>query len=253
MREAKGVIPPDETSRDGGERRHSCALTRRSRPTTLDTPSKTRYNQPIKRLVDRDGDQDMTQRKAEREDQLLQTATRLFREQGYHNTSMQDLADALGLQKGSLYYYIESKEELLRRLLERATSFLAIRIDEIYATDLPPAEKLRRALENHAVAMMEHLDLVSVYLQEYRNLPPKRLQEALAVRKHYEQVLMQILEDGIASGDFRPVDVKMAVFGLLGMVNWTHQWFSPEGPFPSQEVAAVLSDLALQGLVKRET
>ncbi len=195
----------------------------------------------------------MTQRKAEREDQLIETATRLFNEKGYHNTSMQDLADALGMQKGSLYYYIESKEELLRRLLKRATSFLTSQIDEIYASDLPPAEKLRWALEHHAAMMMDHLDLVAVYLQEYRNLPPERLEEALAVRKHYEQVLMQIINDGITAGDFRPTNVKMAVFGFLGMVNWTHQWFSPDGPFTSQEIAATLSDLALHGLVRRGT
>jgi AcrR family transcriptional regulator len=191
----------------------------------------------------------MTRRRAAREDQLLETATRLFKKQGYHNTSMQDLADALGMQKGSLYYYIDSKEELLRRLLAQATSVLAFQIDEIYAADLPPTEKLRWALENHAVTMMEHLDLVTVYLQEYRNLPPGRLEKALAVRKHYEQVLMQILEDGIASGDFRPFDVKMAAFGLLGMLNWTSEWFSPDGPRSSSEVAAILADLALHGLV----
>lgn len=191
------------------------------------------------------------QRKAEREDQLLETATRLFKEKGYHNTSMQDLADALGLQKGSLYYYIESKDQLLRKLLERASSFLAFQIDEIYAADLPPAQKLTWAMENHATTMMEHLDLVAVYLQEYRNLPPKRLEEALAVRKHYEQILTQILEDGIATGDFRPVDVKMAIFGILGMLNWTHQWFSPDGQLSSQQVAATLSDLALYGLATR--
>jgi len=99
---------------------------------------------------------------------------------------------------------------------------------------------------------MEHLDLVTVYLQEYRNLPPGRLEKALAVRKHYEQVLMQILEDGIASGDFRPVDVKMAAFGLLGMLNWTAEWFSPGGPRSSAEVAAILADLALHGLVVQD-
>lgn len=194
----------------------------------------------------------MTQRKAAREDQLFEMATRLFKEKGYHNTSMQDLADALGMQKGSLYYYIDSKQELLRRLLEHVTSFLVAQIDEIYASGLPPADKLRWALENHGVTMMEHLDLVSVYLYEYRNLPLQRLEEVLAVRKHYERVLMQILEDGITAGSFRPVNVKMAVFGLLGMLNWTHQWFSPEGQFSAREIAATLADLALHGLVKSE-
>lgn len=194
----------------------------------------------------------MTQRRAEREDQLLEAALHLFKEKGYHNTSMQDLADALDMQKGSLYYYIDSKEELLRHLLERATSFLTLQIDEIYASDLAPAEKLRWALTNHGETMMEHLDLVAVYLQEYRNLPPERLREALAVRKHYEQVLMQIVEDGIACGNFRPVNVKMAVFGVLGMLNWTPEWFSPAGEFSAREVSAMLADLALCGLVVRE-
>ena len=83
----------------------------------------------------------MSRRRAEREDQLLESATRLFKEKGYHNTSMQDLADALDLQKGSLYYYIDSKEELLRRLLVGATSFLAAQVDDIYAADLPPPKK----------------------------------------------------------------------------------------------------------------
>ncbi len=187
-----------------------------------------------------------------REDELLEAATRLFKEKGYHSTSMQDLADALGVQKGSLYYYIDSKDELLRRLLERASLFLGHRIDEIYAAALTPSDKLRLALENHAETMMNQVDLVTVYLNEYRNLPADRLQEALAVRKHYEKVLMQILQDGVACGQFRPVNVKMTVFGLLGMLNWTHQWFSPEGEFSAQQVAGFLADLALNGLLDRE-
>jgi hypothetical protein len=96
---------------------------------------------------------------------------------------------------------------------------------------------------------MEHLDLVSVYLREYRTLPPERLREVLSLRRHYEEILMRILEEGIASGDFRPVNGKMAMLGFLGMLNWTHQWFSPQGPLSAQEVAAILVDLALRGVV----
>ncbi|MCJ7662599.1 MAG: TetR/AcrR family transcriptional regulator [Anaerolineales bacterium] len=193
----------------------------------------------------------MTHGKESRADQLLETATLLFKEKGYHNTSMQDLADALGLQKGSLYYYIDSKEELLRELLEQATSILGARIDEIYAAHLSASEKLRRALENHGQAIMDNLNLVTVYLQEYRSLPPERLEEVLAAREHYEERLMQILQDGITSGEFNPVDVKMTVFGFLGMLNWTHQWFSPEGELTSEEIAAILADLALQAVSKK--
>ena len=106
-------------------------------------------------------------------------------------------------------------------------------------------------LENHGQTMMDHLYLVTIYLQEYRSLPPERLNEVLATRKHYEQRLMQILEDGISSGDFRPVNVKMTVFGFLGMLNWTHQWFSPDGEFSSEQIAAILSDLALHAVSQK--
>ena len=195
----------------------------------------------------------MAQRKAAREEELLQAATRLFKEKGYRTTSMRDLANALGVQKASLYYYLKSKEDLLRRLLEHAFSIVQSQIDDIYATDLSPTEKLRLALRNHAVTMMDNLNLVSVYLHEYRNLPPRRLKQVLGVRKHYEQVLAQIMQDGIASGEFRPVNIKMTVYGLLGMLNWTHQWFSPTGELSSQEIADILVDLALYGLVTRPT
>jgi len=196
----------------------------------------------------------MAQAKESRADQLLETATLLFKEKGYHNTSMQDLADALGMQKGSLYYYIESKEDLLRELLEQATSILGAQIDEVYAADLTAAEKLRIALENHGRAIMDHLNLVTVYLQEYRSLPPERLKEVMTRRENYEQCLMQILQDGITSGEFRPVDVKMTVFGFLGMLNWTHQWFSQDGELSSEEIAVILADLAMNAVsVKPES
>ena len=144
---------------------------------------------------------------------------------------------ALSLLNPSIWSFfrgvIDGKEALLRRVLERAATLLESRVDEIYAADLSPGEKLGRALENHALTVMENLDLVSVYLQEYHSLSPQQLNQVLMARAHYERVLTQILKDGIASGDFRPVDIKMTLLGFLGMLNWTHQWFSPDGPlFP---------------------
>ena len=193
----------------------------------------------------------MSSKKGGREGELLRVATHLFREKGYHNTSMQDLASALDIQKASLYHYIESKEELLFRILDYGSRLLRDRVEEVRATDLPPAEKLRLALENHAISIMENIDLFSVFLNEYRNLSPPRRQQILEVRRQYEQAMMEILEEGIASGDFRPVDVGMTVKGLLGMLNWTHQWFSPNGPLSPQEIAATLVDLALYGVMAR--
>src|SRR5512138_2078389 len=103
----------------------------------------------------------MAQRRTAREEELLQAATRLFKEKGYRSTSMQDLAEALGVQKASLYYYIESKEDLLSRLLEHAFSLVQSKIDEIYAAPVSPTQKLSLALRYHAVTMLDNLNLVS--------------------------------------------------------------------------------------------
>ena len=113
----------------------------------------------------------MSQQARQRKRTSSETATHLFKENGFHNTSMQDLADALGMQKGRLYYYIDSKEELLRCLLERATSVHGLPIDEIYACDLPwPKTTLGpgKPRRDHDGAPGPGLCL----LQEYRNLPP---------------------------------------------------------------------------------
>lgn len=190
----------------------------------------------------------MTQRRLEREDQLYETASRLFREKGFHNTSMRDLGEALGVNGSALYYYVKSKDELLFRILERGGRLLGAQVDELHAADLSPRDKLHRAFENHALTVMENQDLLSVYLQEYRKLPMEKRQQMWAVRKRFERGLMRILEDGIESGDFRPVNAKVAIAGLLSMLDSTHQWFYRHGELSAQEVAAIVADLAVRAV-----
>ncbi len=191
----------------------------------------------------------MTKRGTERKDQLFDVATRLFREKGFHNTSMQDLADALGVQKSSLYYHVESKEELLLQILEVGSHLQAAQVDEVYAADLCPTEKLRRALMGYALTVMEYQDLFSVYINELQSLPAEQTSQVNSVRQNYQRVLTQIIEDGIRSGCFRQTDAKIACLAVLGMLTWVHRWFSPDGELPPEEIAATMVELALYGLV----
>lgn len=191
----------------------------------------------------------MSKRSAERKDQLMEVATRLFREKGYHNTSMQDLADALGVQKSSLYYHVDSKEELLLRILELSGRLQQARIDEIYASNMSPVDKIRCVLTDHALLVTEYQDLFTVYINEFQSLPSERTGELKEARDHYQRVITKILEDGINAGCFRAGNAKVACLGLLGMLTWIHRWYSPDGELSPEEIAAIMVDLALHGLM----
>lgn len=184
-----------------------------------------------------------------KEAEILDAAARLFKEKGFHATSMQDIADAVGLQKGSLYYHIASKEELLFRISHTAISAIIARLEEIAQAPLSPTEKLRQAIENHVVTLCDRIDLLAVFLRESKILTAEQQAQILTQRKHYEKLFADILHEGIAAGEFRAVDVPIVTVALLGMLNWMHQWYQPDGRLSPQQIADIFIDLALRGLL----
>ncbi len=161
---------------------------------------------------------------------------------------MQDLADAVGMQKASLYYYFRSKEDLLVLVCERATSTFTQELQEIVASDLRPSAKLRRALECHLIALCQQLDLFSVFLREQKFLSDAQKKRLRGEGKRHADLLAAILEEGIAAGEFRQVNVTVTTLALIGMCNWLYEWYSPAGPLQPREIADLFADLALKGL-----
>lgn len=188
-----------------------------------------------------------------RETEILDAAARLFKEKGFHATSMRDIADAVGMQKGSLYYHIASKEELLFRISHDAINAVIARLEAIAEAPLSPTEKLRQAIENHVLTLCERLDLLSVFLRESKTLTAEQQAQILERRKRYEELFESILEEGIAAGEFRAVDVPIVASGLLGMLNWMHQWYRPDGRLSPQQIAAIFVDLTLRGLLNPQS
>lgn len=184
-----------------------------------------------------------------KEEQIFEAAARIFKEKGYHATSVQDIADAVGLQKGSLYHYIPSKEDLLYRIAEQGITAVVQRLEDIASSDLPATEKLRLAIENHVITLCRQLDRMAVFLMEGRQALTDDHRAQIATHSsRYVQLMEQIMEEGIHSGDFRQVDVEVATLGLLGMINWMSQWYSTNGRLSPEEIAAIFVDLAFHGL-----
>lgn len=187
---------------------------------------------------------------ADMREKIFTEAVRVFRQKGYHAASMQNIADAVGLQKGSLYHYISSKEELLYKIFERSTGALTRQLEAIIASQDSPQDKLRRAIEAHLIALCEQLDIYSVYLAERRALSGRSHAKVRAEAEKHAQLLEKILHQGIESKEFRAMDTKMVALGILGMCNWLYQWYSPDGRLSPQEISAIFSDLVVDG-VKR--
>lgn len=179
---------------------------------------------------------------------ILSEAVRIFREKGYHATSVQDIADAVGLQKGSLYHYISSKEELLYKIFEKSTGALTVQLKEIVNSDSSPTDKLRQAIQAHIVALCDELDTFTVYIAERRTLAGRIQNRVRAEAERHARLLQEILQEGIARGEFREVDSKVTTNAILGMCNWLHQWYSPTGRLSPEQIADLYSDLIVGGL-----
>nr|MBO2472236.1 TetR/AcrR family transcriptional regulator [Bacillota bacterium] len=184
-----------------------------------------------------------------RYEELLETALQLFRQKGYHATSMQDIADGMGLRKASLYHYIAAKEDLLVAIYRRTIAEHTERISAISAGPGPASERLARAIKAHLESIISHADMFAVYLYENRSLPPAHQEAVRAASRDYRRRFEDIIREGIDSGEFKPVDPHVAALLILGACNWLPQWYSPSGRMSTDEITGLFTEVLLRGLM----
>ena len=172
-------------------------------------------------------------------DRILEEAAKLFTEKGYEATSVQDLAQALGLSKAALYHHFGSKEEILYEI-----SLLAQKALEV----ADPKAALLRFMEAHARYFEENRPFFVAMLQGLQSLSPEHREATVRLRDRHEENLRAILRRGVEQGVFREVDVALAGRAVLSMLNWMIRWFRPDGPMRAEEVARAYHDLILRGL-----
>jgi TetR/AcrR family transcriptional regulator, cholesterol catabolism regulator len=162
-----------------------------------------------------------------RRQELSRQAARLFAEKGYHGTSIGDLAQALGVQKGSLYAHIEGKEDLLYEAMrEGAAAFHAV-LDAI-PEDAGATEKLRLALRGHLRVVAEQLDVATVFVQEWKYLEGERRDEIVSERRRYEERIRELFREGRDQGELRSdLDESDAARLFLSAANWAYTWLTP--------------------------
>jgi TetR/AcrR family transcriptional regulator, cholesterol catabolism regulator len=162
-----------------------------------------------------------------RRTELTRAAARLFAEKGYHGTSIGDLAAALGVQKGSLYSHIESKQDLLYETMRDGAAAFHSALDAI-PDELPATEKLRLALRGHLRVVAEQLDVATVFVREWRYLEGERREEILAERRRYEDRVRALFREGRELGELRTdLDDASAALLVLSAANWAYTWLQP--------------------------
>jgi AcrR family transcriptional regulator len=182
-------------------------------------------------------------------DDIVSAAAKVFRTKGYHAATVRDIAEEVGILKGSLYHHFASKEELLYLVVKEPIAQMYHTISEIAAADVPAAERLRQAISAHLEAFDRHYPHLFVYLRE-RESVKRRFREMIGFSpKEYERCWQQILREGIENGEFRPdLDIQVTSYGMLGMLNWSYKWYDPQGRLSVREVAEEFTSLALAGI-----
>jgi len=184
---------------------------------------------------------------------ILKSAARAFRKLGYHGATVEQIAAALHMKKGNLYYYFKNKEEILFACHQYSLDRLTQLLEEIERSDAPPDAKLRRLVSAFVHTILDELHGTALFL-DLEALTPQHLKAVIVRRDRFDRGVRKILEEGVASGDFAaPGDntVKLITFAMMGAVNWIPRWFRPEGASTSQEIADRFADFFVTGLRTR--
>src|SRR6266481_5796038 len=181
-----------------------------------------------------------------RRTELTRVAARLFAEKGYHGTSVGDLAQALGVQKGSLYAHIESKADLLWEVASEGAAAFHAGLDSV-ADEGPILDRIRDALRAHLRVVSEQLDAATVFVREWRYLEGERREKFVAERRRYEERFRTLFKEGRELGELRTdLDDSTAALLALSAANWAYTWLRPGAD--TDELADRFTALLLDGM-----
>ena len=183
--------------------------------------------------------------------EIISVSARLFREKGYRSTTMEDIAAELHVTKPALYYYIQTKHDLLYAICESAINHLIEGVRAISEGPGGAEEKLSRLISWHVNMFSRQGDVINVYLSDEGELPPEKREHIRSLSREYESIYRKMIEQAVAEGRFREVNVPMVVRAISGMCNWLSSWYRPDGQLSADEIAGIFMDLVLQGCRKQ--
>lgn len=188
-------------------------------------------------------------------EEIVQAASRLFKERGYKAVTLAQVAEVAGVDRATIYYYVKGKEELLREAVEHLVDRNAMEAQRIFRDkELDAQSKLVALADMLMRSYEEHYPHMYVYIQqEMHHVSGDESEWAKSMARHtrrWETIFIKLVEEGIASGQFRSdIPPTIAVNAFFGMLNWTHRWFTPGGKRDAREIAGWFSEIFFKGML----
>ena len=183
-------------------------------------------------------------------EKITEQSIRLFEKKGFSETSIQDIVDSIGVTKGTFYYYFSSKEELLMDIHLGYISELLLKQERIVNDPSKTCKEKLFEIVNTLITDIKTRGLAAkIFFREMKNLSNERLALILPKRDQFRLNIEQLIMDGIEKGEFRPdLNASIITFGILGITNWSYQWFNPNGSSTDREVAEIFVEMILKGI-----
>jgi TetR/AcrR family transcriptional regulator, cholesterol catabolism regulator len=178
----------------------------------------------------------------ERRELFLGVAARLFEENGYARTSVEEIAGELGLTKKAFYYYWKNKQEVLQEIHDRGLRVINERLEGVMAEESSPAVRLERAIRNHIETVLEDRSIIAALLGDF-----PFSEETRKGRRAYTRRFQSLIEEGISAGAVRDLDPEMLTFAILALCNSVAQWYRPGGRLSSDEIGDIFARFAADG------
>lgn len=179
--------------------------------------------------------------------EILRSAAAAFHHRGYAGASVREIADAVHMTKGNLYYYFKNKEEILYFCHDYSLDILLDLLAEVEKDSRPPDQKLRRVVEGFVHMIIDELHGSALTL-DIQALSPRLLRKVIAKRDRFERGIRALIQQGMDHGLFSAGDPKLLTFAILGAVNWITRWYDPRGAASSDTIARTFADFVLAGL-----
>jgi len=183
---------------------------------------------------------------AYKRERILEEAVKLFYERGFSGTTLDDIAGKLGVTKPFIYTHFRSKVELLEAVCRPTIEMSLDAISNAAGEAGSPAERLYNGIANFTKVILQRQGNIAVYFREEKHLSEQGLAEINALRKRFDRVLSELLQEGVDSGAFRISDIRVAALAIGGMVSWAYTWYQPGGRLSFDEIAAKLAHFGMQ-------
>ena len=190
------------------------------------------------------------QRRDRQRDAILRSAARLFRERGFADTGMRDIAAAADLSAANLYHYFDSKNDLLFYCQDRALDRMLAAITTARRGSRTVPERLRLVLDAHLQTLLDDIEGATAHLQ-IDSLPPRLRGAIVKKRDRYERAVRRMIADGIRRGELVDMDPAVITRAMLGAMNWTVTWFRPDGADTAAAVGAIIARFLVRGIAAR--